>query len=126
MQVKENARVVVYLMTGFLESGKTQFLKQTIGQDYFAVNGTTVLILCEEGIEEYDAALLERTDTKLVVAENPEDITKEWLEEIEQTYHPERVIIECNGMYPVSRIEGLDAPEGWGIIQKITSFKIPK
>lgn len=58
MQMVENARVVVYLITGFLESGKTQFLTQTLSQEYFEIEGTTVLILCEEGIEEYDEELL--------------------------------------------------------------------
>ena len=44
---------MVYLMTGFLDSGKTQFLKFTLAQDYFQIDGKTLLILCEEGEEEY-------------------------------------------------------------------------
>ena len=46
--------VMVYLMTGFLDSGKTQFLTFTLEQDYFQIDGKTLLILCEEGEEEYD------------------------------------------------------------------------
>ena len=46
--------VMVYLMTGFLDSGKTQFLTFTLEQDYFQIQGKTLLILCEEGEEEYD------------------------------------------------------------------------
>ena len=49
MQMVDDARVVVYLMTGFLESGKTSFLKQTIDKQYFKIDGTTIIILCEEG-----------------------------------------------------------------------------
>ena len=45
--------VMVYLMTGFLDSGKTQFLNFTLKQDYFQIDGKTLLILCEEGEEEY-------------------------------------------------------------------------
>ena len=45
MQMVDNARVVVYLVNGFLESGKTRFLTQTLEQDYFAIEGKTVLIL---------------------------------------------------------------------------------
>ena len=41
--------VMVYLMTGFLDSGKTQFLDFTLKQDYFQIDGKTLLILCEEG-----------------------------------------------------------------------------
>ena len=45
--------VPVYLITGFLESGKTQFLDFTIHQSYFQIPDKTLLILCEEGEEEY-------------------------------------------------------------------------
>ena len=51
MQMVDNARVVVYLMAGFLESGKTSFLRYTLGQEYFEIDGNTLLILCEEGEE---------------------------------------------------------------------------
>lgn len=46
--------VPIYLMAGFLESGKTSFLNFTIEQDYFQIDGPTLLILCEEGEEEFD------------------------------------------------------------------------
>lgn len=45
----EQPEVMVYLMTGFLDSGKSQFLKFTLAQDYFQIDGTTLLLLCEEG-----------------------------------------------------------------------------
>ena len=121
MQMVDNARVVVYLMTGFLESGKTSFLRYTLGQEYFAIDGRTLLILCEEGEEEYDEAALERSNTVLLTVDDPEDLTTEWLSRLDRTYHPERVIIECNGMYPVSRIESMDAPPGWGLVQKLVT-----
>ena len=43
----------VYVINGFLDSGKTSFIRYTIGQPYFQVQGTTLLIICEEGEEEY-------------------------------------------------------------------------
>lgn len=121
MQMVDDARVVVYLMTGFLESGKTNFLRQTLGKNYFKIDGETVLILCEEGEEEYEPELLAWANTDVVTVDDPEDLTKEFLQEIEDKYHPERVIFECNGMYPVSKMEALEAPEGWGLIQKLTT-----
>lgn len=120
MERIEDTRVLVYLMTGFLESGKTQFLKFTLAQDYFQIDEPTVLILCEEGEEEYEAKLLKTSHTALEVVESLEDLTVEYLEKIEQKYHPGRVIFECNGMWPVSKIEGLPMPEGWGMVQKLT------
>ena len=49
MQMVEDARVVVYLMAGFLESGKSTFLTETLSKNYFKIEGKTVVILCEEG-----------------------------------------------------------------------------
>ena len=59
--------VPVYLITGFLESGKTQFLDFTIGQSYFRIPEKTLLIVCEEGEEEYDAANLKKNNTLWII-----------------------------------------------------------
>lgn len=44
----------VFLINGFLEAGKTQFLEFTMDQEYFQTEGKTLLIVCEEGDTEYD------------------------------------------------------------------------
>ena len=48
----------VYVINGFLESGKTEFITYTLSQPYFQIGGRTLLILCEEGENEYDEQLL--------------------------------------------------------------------
>ena len=48
----------VYIINGFLESGKTEFISYTLSQPYFQTRGTTLLILCEEGEIEYDEDIL--------------------------------------------------------------------
>ena len=48
----------VFLINGFLEAGKTEFLSFTMEQDYFQAEGKTLLIVCEEGENEYDEELL--------------------------------------------------------------------
>ena len=78
MERIEDTRVLVYLMTGFLESGKTQFLKFTLAQEYFQIDEPTVLILCEEGEEEYEEKLLKNSHTTLEVVESLEDLTVEY------------------------------------------------
>ena len=50
--------VPVYLFTGILESGKTSFIRDTLNDRGFQRGEKTVLILCEEGIEEYDELAL--------------------------------------------------------------------
>ncbi len=41
----------VFLINGFLEAGKTQFLEFTMDQEYFQTEGKTLLSVCEEGIQ---------------------------------------------------------------------------
>ena len=55
----------VYMFTGFLESGKTKFIKDTLLDPGFTDNETTLLISCEEGEEEYDKEFLQKARCKL-------------------------------------------------------------
>ena len=89
------AKIPVFVVHGFLESGKTSFLRYTLGQEYFEIDGNTLLILCEEGEEEYGEELLKRTNTTLLTVDDPEEMTLEWLQEADRKYRPERVIIEA-------------------------------
>lgn len=113
--------VMVYLMTGFLDNGKTQFLKFTLEQDYFQIDGKTLLILCEEGEEEYDPMEMLKYGVVIERLEDREDLTEEWLEEMNRKHEPERVVIEYNGMWKVSDLESMKMPAGWAIEQKITT-----
>lgn len=99
--------VMVYLMTGFLDSGKTQFLTFTLEQDYFQIQGKTLLILCEEGEEEYDPKEMLKYGVVIEKVEDKEDLTEAWLEEMNRKHKPERVVVEYNGMWPVSDFEKL-------------------
>ena len=45
--------VPVYLFTGFLESGKTSLIKETLLDPGFNDGEKTLLLACEEGFEEY-------------------------------------------------------------------------
>ena len=104
--------VMVYLMTGFLDSGKTQFLDFTLKQDYFQIDGKTLLILCEEGEEEYNPMELLKYGVVIEKVEDQEDLTEEWLEEMNKKHEPERVVIEYNGMWKVSDFEKMKLPGG--------------
>ena len=116
----DDIRVPIYLVTGFLESGKTTFLDFTLQQEYFAIDGKTLLILCEEGEEEYDMDKLKLTNTVVEVIEDQEDLTPQRLAAMDIIHQPERVVIEYNGMWLVSKFEQMELPEGWGIEQEIT------
>ena len=116
----EETRVPVYLITGFLESGKTSSLSFTLQQDYFQIDGKTLLILCEEGEEEYDEEALKQCNTVVESIDSEEELTSERLAAMEILHQPERVIIEYNGMWLVSKFEEMEKPEGWGVEQHIT------
>ena len=116
----DEIRVPIYLITGFLESGKTTFLRFTLDQDYFQINGKTLLILMEEGEEEYDTKALAKNNTVVEVIEKEEDLTTERLEAMEIVHQPDRVIIEYNGMWLVSKFYDMKLPSGWGVEQQIT------
>ena len=116
----DDIRVPIYLVTGFLESGKTTFLDFTLQQDYFAIDGKTLLILCEEGEEEYDMSKLGPANVVTEIIEKEEDLTPERLAAMDIIHQPERVVIEYNGMWLVSRFENMEKPDGWGIEQEIT------
>ncbi|MFR3729505.1 GTP-binding protein [Lacrimispora sp.] len=107
----------VFLINGFLESGKTQFLQFTMEQDYFKAEGKTLLIVCEEGENEYDSELLKRNHTETVLIDSMEEMTPDRLVELELLHNPERVLIEWNGMW---NLDDLKLPDDWKIYQQIT------
>ncbi|WP_330590582.1 TIGR03943 family putative permease subunit [Lacrimispora defluvii] len=107
----------VFLIDGFLESGKTQFLQFTMEQDYFKAEGKTLLIVCEEGETEYSDELLKKTKTAAVYIDSLEELSQERLLELELLYNPERVLIEWNGMW---NLDDLKLPDDWNVYQQIT------
>ncbi len=107
----------VFLINGFLEAGKTQFLEFTMQQEYFRTEGKTLLILCEEGDTEYDETRLKRSRTALVRVEEQEQLTPAYMRELEAVYRPERVLMEWNGMW---NQDELKLPSDWTIYQQIT------
>ena len=110
-------KIPVYVINGFLEGGKTKFINFTVGQDYFAIEGRTLIVACEEGVEEYDKAYLDKNRCDLVYIEEEEDFSVETLGSLVNKYNPDRIIIEYNGFWDMARIA---APEGCAMEQQIS------
>ena len=111
-----NNKKQVYMIYGFLESGKTQFINFTLNQDYFYSDDTTLLIVCEEGEEEYD---IEALKEKNVVVEELDDFTDfnlTTLKELDKQYKPERILIEYNGTWSCKEII---LPSNWEMQQQL-------
>lgn len=109
----------VYVINGFLESGKTEFITYTLAQPYFQVRGKTLVLLCEEGEIEYDDTLLKKARAVVEVIEDEEDFTPAHLIELEKKHKPERIIIEYNGMW---NYKDMKLPWHWSIDQQITTI----
>ncbi len=118
--MKKDPTIPVYLITGFLDGGKTNFLKFTMQEPYFNDGSKSLLIVCEEGEEEYTPELLKKTRTKMAVIDKEEDLTPEKLEELQHAFKPERVLIEYNGMWSVPRLLKTALPKNWMFYQIIT------
>lgn len=109
----------VFVINGFLESGKTEFITYTLAQPYFQTRGKTLLLLCEEGEVEYEDALLKQSNTIVELIEEEEDFNTAHLIELEKKYKPERIIIEYNGMW---NYKNMKLPWHWKIEQQITTI----
>ena len=112
-------RLPIFVINGFLEAGKTQFMKFTMQQEYFQTEGNTLLILCEEGDEEYDKELLESTHTTVKYIDDISDFTKEKMVEFTKEVDPERILIEWNGLWEQDKIQ---IPDIWYVNQMITIY----
>ena len=112
-------RLPIFVINGFLEAGKTQFMKFTMQQEYFQTEGNTLLIVCEEGEEEYDKGLLESTHTTVKYIDDISDFTKEKMVEFTKEVDPERILIEWNGLWEQDKIQ---IPDIWYVNQMITIY----
>ncbi len=110
--------IPVYLFTGFLESGKTRFIQQTMEDKRFNGGEKTLMILCEEGEEEYDVDRFYGKNVHFEYIDKLEDITEEKLSEWPKKHKIDRVIIEYNGMWPLLNLYQA-LPEKWAIYQQI-------
>ena len=121
MYEEDEVEIPIYLITGFLESGKTSFINFTVAQDYFQIDGPTLLITTEEGEVEYDEKELLKHNTVLEIVEGPEQFTLDYLKKLNRKYRPERIILEYNPLWSVKKLEEMELPRGWGIVQEIVT-----
>ena len=113
--------IPVYLFTGFLESGKTMFIQDILRDPNFTEDERSLLIVCEEGIEEYDPKLLELSRTQVITVEDQSELTLRFFRDLGKQYDPDRVLIEFNGMWEVAPfLEGKLPPE-WPLYQIVTT-----
>ena len=116
--------IPVYLFTGFLDSGKTQFIQGTLEDKKFQKDECTLVIVCEEGEEEYDLSKIESKNICIETIDEQEFMTEEVFEGFVKKHNPERIMIELNGMWQVTDLAAA-MPRNWIIAQEICFVEAP-
>ncbi len=109
-------KIPVYLFVGFLEGGKTHMIQESLEDQRFNSGEKTMLICCEEGIDEYDPSRFWGQNVYLHNIENEEDITLDNLNAITNKHIIDRIIVEYNGMWQLEPLF-MNMPECWDIFQ---------
>lgn len=112
--------IPVYLFVGFLESGKTQFIQQTLSDQRFNSGEKTLLLVFEEGIEEYDPSQFSGNNVTIEYIDDFDSLTRDKLLIMQKKYDAERVVIEFNGMLLINDLKN-KLPENWGVYQCMMS-----
>ena len=107
----------VYLFTGFLEAGKTRFIQETLEDRRFCNGEKTLLLLCEEGEEEYEPDEFATKTVQIRVLSDQSELTAERLTALAEETKAERVVIEYNGMWLLDLLYNA-LPEGWMVYQE--------
>lgn len=111
----------VYLVTGFLESGKTKFVQETLQDKKFCTGDRVLVISFEEGVEELDPSLFASPDVFYEYIENKEDMSPEKFIILQKKHNATKILIEYNGMWQLGDLFDA-APENWVIGQQILFF----
>ena len=116
------AECLVYLFTGFLESGKTTLIQETLKDDGFNTGDEkTLILLCEEGEVCYTKRLAEQVHATVVSVNDPKKLTAPFLAKCEQLFHPDRVMIVYNGMWSVDQFLDVELPLRWILVQILST-----
>ena len=110
-------QIPMYVFTGFLEAGKTKFIQETLEDPRFNSGERTLLLVLEEGEEEYDISTYPAQN---VYIETPdyEQLSPEFLEDLRKKYRADRVVVELNGMHLAADFY-MKTPDSWVIAQEM-------
>ena len=109
--------IPVYVFTGFLDAGKTKFIQETLEDPRFNAGERTLLLVFEEGEEEYDLSAFPKKNVYLEVLDQ-DAVTPRQLAAMQKKYRAERVVAELNGMKLVGDLY-TRFPENWAVAQEV-------
>lgn len=111
----------VFLFLGFLESGKTKFIQETLEDPRMENGEKTLLLVCEEGEEEYAPERFKVKNVAIEYIDDEDDLNTQALEYLVKKHNTERLVVEYNGSWLLNKF--FDAmPESFVINQIMTFF----
>lgn len=110
-------QIPVYAFTGFLDSGKTKFIQETLEDPRFNAGERTLVLIFEEGEEEYDLSTYPHKNVYLETLDQ-QTVTEEQLAALQKKYRAERIVAELNGMQLVADLYNR-FPQNWVIAQEV-------
>lgn len=113
--------IPVYLFSGFMDSGKSSLIRETLIDEDFGEGGKTLLILCEDGEVEFEESELEKANTTMVMIEEEEAFTSAKLKELQLAYQPDQVFVEYNGTWQMATFLEMDLPRDWVLVQSLAT-----
>ncbi len=118
--MREQTIIPVYMLTGFLESGKTTMIRSMLSDEGFSDGQKTLILSCEDGMEELEEDELRKYNAVLESFDTAEEMTSLRLKELNTKHKPERVFIEYNNIWGLEKIAGVKMPPRWELVQIIT------
>ncbi|MBE5762725.1 MAG: hypothetical protein E7338_00690 [Clostridiales bacterium] len=116
---EQRQRIPVFFVDGFLDSGKTSFIIDTIKNDSKDYNVRSLLLCCEQGEVEYEEQFLKDTLTTVKYFESQDEFDYRKISEYIKESNPDRVIVELNGMWDLTKIQ---LPRILQVVQFMTLF----
>ena len=107
----------VYLFTGFLGGGKTTFIQDVLGSPDFCEGERVLLILCEEGEEEYDPGEF-AGDVFIETIGDQKGLTVLLLDQLRKKHDATLAVMEWNGMWEMEALYR-NLPPAWLIVQQM-------
>ena len=110
-------QIPVYSFTGFLDSGKTKFIQETLEDERFNDGERTLVLLFEEGEEEYDISTYPHQNVWIETLDQ-QTVTPKQLAALQKKYKAERIVMELNGMLQIGDLY-MKFPEWWVVAQEV-------
>lgn len=114
----QQKQIPVYLFTGFLEGGKTHIIQESMEDKRFNSGEKTLIIQCEEGLDELDPSQFWGQNVHLQLIESEDELTEEVLSSYQKQHQVDRIIIEYNGMWMIDKLYAA-MPRNWGVFQEM-------